>query len=281
MPNTSSLSSKLGHSRRLKRGELEVATVRFDRGELLAVPRPHLSFYLQLGQLMNEVSMLQSLLVRSLNGMKKGPRAVQETSLGMMLFLTRALCGRVVEAHQAINTKENGRLLSELWKALPLSARAAEVRTSAEAGRSRLNKALGPNSALMRLVRNKLAYHLDADVLLSAFDAMPPDFDLADFHTGLRGTTFFGVADTAAALAVSQFTTHDNAIEALSAMANGVLGAVADLQDFADGFLLAFYLVHVGEDRLLNAQRTTLKNLPEVESASLGYFMSSKSHRTR
>jgi hypothetical protein len=272
MPRTA--KDKLG--RRLKRGELEVATLSLTKTELEALPREHLSFYLQLGQLMNEIAMLQSLLLRSLNGMQRGPRPVQETALGMMLFLTRGLCGRLVEAHEAINSKANGRLLTALWAALPNSENAKAVRSSAESGRSRFNKELGQNSSLMRLVRNKLAYHLDAAVLMSTFDKVPESYNLADFHTGLRGTTFFGVADTVAALAVAEFTAVEDPADGIGAMATTALRAVHDLQDFADGFLLAFYLVHLGEARLTEAPQMTLKNLPELQSATLGFYMSSR-----
>lgn len=272
----SARNSKRRSDRRLKRGEIEVFTLQLTKAELSAVPSQHLSFYLQLGQLVNEIAMLQSLLVRSINGMRKGPRPIQETSLAMMLFLTRALCGRIVEAHKAINAKENGHLLKELWDALPNNPDAADVRASAESGRTRLNKELGSNSSLMRLVRNKLAYHLDASVLMATFEKVPNDYQLADFHTGLRGTTFFGVADTVAAIAVAQLTAEDDLGASVSTMAATVLRAVTDLQSFADGYLLAFYLAHVGEQRLFEAPGQILTGLPDLHRASLGFYLSAQ-----
>ena len=149
----------------------------------------------------------------------------------LALFLTRACCGRLVEAHTAINSQKNGRLLDQLWSALPDDRTAREVRANAEAAKTRLNKELGPG---MRV---------------------PLDLELADFHTGRRGTTFFGVADTVAALAVAELSGADDVLSGVSDMAQAVMSAVGDLQDFADGYLLAFYLVHLGEERLQSAPR--------------------------
>lgn len=265
--------------RRLKRGELEVFVVPFKKAELAATPPAHLAFYLSLGQLVNEVTMLQSLLLRSVQAMR-GPRPARETSLGLALFLTRLMCGRMVEAHEAINSKDNARLLTELWDALPDTDEARLIRAEATSARIRINRDLGPRSSLMRLVRNKLAYHLDQQVLVETFRRMPEELELADFHTGRRGTTFFGVADTVAALAVSQLVGSADVMAGINDMAEAAQSAASDLQEFADGFLTAFYLVHFGQDRLASAPRVLLTNLPEMESASVGYYMASKRVRT-
>lgn len=267
------------HSRprrqKLRRGELEVATLELHKDELTAIPATHLAFYLQVGQFMNEIAMLQSLLVRTINGMNTGPRPVQETNLAMVLFLTRSLCGRVYEAHKAINLPSNRQILAELWDAPPATPQALEVRANAELGWTRLNKKLGPKSSLLRLVRNKLAYHLDESVLMKSFEAIPASYRLADFHTGIRGTTFFGVADTVVALAVGHLTSPDDVEAGVEQMASVALSSVLDLQDFGDGFLLAFYLAYIGEDRLEQAPSETLTGLPDLGRARLGFYLSS------
>lgn len=277
------MRTKLSRPRhqKLRRGELEVVTLELQKDDLTAVPKTHLAFYLQVGQFMNEIAMLQSLLVRTINGMNTGPRPVQETNLAMMLFLTRSLCGRVYEAHKAINSPANRRILAELWDALPPTPLALEVRANAESGWARLNKRLGPKSSLLRLVRNKLAYHLDEAVLAKSFEAIPANYRLADFHTGRRGTTFFGVADTVAALAVGQLTSPDDVEAGVGQMAAEALSSVADLQDFGDGFLLAFYLAHIGEDRLAQAPSEVLTGLPDLGRARLGFFLSTVLHSRR
>lgn len=262
----------------LKRGELDVVILELTREELEAVPADQRSFYLFLGQLFNEVSMLQSLLFRSMKG-TRGPRPVQETGLGMTLFLTRAICGRAWEAYSVINSRSNGKLLGALWDALPDDPRAQHLRANAEAARSRLNTQLGSGRSLMRLVRNKLAYHLDQDVLDAAFLSIPSNYQLADFHTGLRGTTFFGVADTAAAAAVAQLIGTTDIEAAAAEMIEAATAAIGNLQDFADGYLVAFYLAHFGIERLNAASSVRLRGLPEVETASLGFYMASKTQR--
>jgi hypothetical protein len=184
----------------------------------------------------------------------------------------------VCEAHKAINSPPNRQILAELWNSLPTTPFAIEVRASAESGWTRLNKKLGPNSSLMRLVRNKLAYHLDASVLMKTFEAIPENYSLADFHTGQRGTTFFGVADTVAALAVGQLTSPDDIESGVGEMAANALGSVKDLQDFGDGFLLAFYLAYIGQGRLEQASSEILTDLPDLGRARLGFYLSSVRH---
>lgn len=259
---------------RARRGELAVKVLSFTKAELAATPPAHLGFYLSLGQIVNEVTILQSLLLRSINAIT-GPRVVRETSLGIALLLTRTMCGKLVEAHKLINAQQNTRLLVELWDALPSTDYAQSVKASALEARTRLNKEMGPKSSLMRLVRNKLASHMDQQVLVDAFSSMPEEFELADFHTRMRGTTFFGVADTVAALAVSELT-GVAPTDAVDRMAETARSAASDLQEFAEGFLVAFYLVHIGESRLRSAPEVVLNGLPELETARIGYFIASK-----
>ena len=264
---------------RLKRGELNVTVLRVSKDELAAAPKDHRSFYLLLGHIANEVMMLQSLLMRSLHGIR-GPQPVAETGLGMALFLTRVACGRLYEAYKLVNTKENGRLLEDLWSRLPATREGERLKREALQGRDSLNRLFGQGGALMPIIRNKLAFHLDQTLLDKAFDSLSPDTELADFHTGQHGTTFFGVADTVAAVAVGHLAGAKTPLEGVQRMADEAIQAVSFLQMFVDGYLLAFSLAFLDLQHK-EGETIRLQGLPEVGYASIGFFLASTLHQRR
>ena len=63
------------------------------------------------------------------------------------------------------------------------------------------------------------------------------------------------MADTVTAVAVAELINANDMVVAVEKMATTVMSAISDLQDFADGVLLAFYLVHFGAERLETAKR--------------------------
>src|SRR5258706_7878074 len=125
-----------------KPGELRVSLLRFTKSELKQVPAPHRSYYLLLGQFNNELTMLHGLLFQAVNGVK-GSDVAKEPALGMVLFLARLMGGRLHELKDAINSKENGQLLAQLWEAPAMANVDGSARTMGEDGRRRLNQYFG------------------------------------------------------------------------------------------------------------------------------------------
>jgi len=259
---------------RLKHGELGVHVLRFSRDELAAVPAVHRSFYLLMGQFNNELTILQGLTLQAVQSVR-GPDTVREPTLGMMLFFVRLMSGRLYELWQTINSRENGKLLDELWQTDVMRNIDQSPYDAGIAGRKQLNKYFG-RGALLGKIRNKLAYHLDQSQMDEGFALLPNDISLSDFHTGIRGTTFFGAADTVTLYAIAHLAELDDALDAAKRLVDEALKAFVAAVDFIEAYLAAFTISFYGLERFASMPIEVLRDAPVVGSTRLHFFLRPK-----
>jgi hypothetical protein len=265
--------------RRVRSRDLAISTIEFTKRDLDAAPQPQKSFHLALGQVCNEVAILQSLLVQSSNGWQFGSRPEREVAVGTTFLMARLVSGKLHEAHALLNNQQNGRLLTQLWDSCPPRPGDDLLRQQSESARAHVNKYFGQPDALLRKVRNKLASHIDQSAMDEAYDRMPSEYTLADFHTRIRGTTFFGCADTVAALAVGALTGEDGEL-ALSRLMSDLIEVSSALMDFAYGYMLVFCRTYLPREKF-NEDAFVLRDVPDLERQRLNFFLRPSASRRR
>ena len=190
----------------------------------------------------------------------------------MVIFLARQMGAQLHELKDIINSQVNGQLLAELWNASPMAEVDRGAREEGDEGRSRLNKYFGKADALLSKIRNKQAYHIDQKQMEIGFEHLPNDVAITEFHTRMRGTTFYGSADAVAlyaTAALGEMPDGFSAVQRLMAEANEVFGYAAD---FIEAYMLAFSVTYFGRDRMRNAPVEILKNVPLLNSSRLHFF---------
>lgn len=257
---------------RLKRGELYVTGVRWTKAELETAPELERINYIMLGQTANELSMLRSMAIQSLNG-AKGERAITETGLGMAFMLARLLAGRAVEAWGLVKKSSIGEQFAQNLAALDPS-HADQVRAEVAAARKTVSEYFSKDRPLLAEVRKKLAFHHDAAAVRGAYALTPDEFELIDWHTGVRGSTFYGAADSLAAFAVSHLTGDEDPTSGHKRLIQEAPFIAGEIETIADGYLVAFSIRYFGRDRY-NAAPQKLRNLPSIKQAKVQFFTSS------
>lgn len=258
--------------RPLRRGEIIISEFSMDKDKFDAAPDEQKRLYLALGQITNEITMLQSLTKQGFNGMR-GERAVKEIAFGMGLLMLRMLCGRLYEAHLIISKPKNIAIFDDLCRNITDEGGKINV-AEAEASRGKLIKYFSQEGPLLNKIRNKLAFHLDEKTLLEGYRLMGDDhWPVVDFHSTMRGSTFFGGCDTAATTAISHLMGAKGAHEGVEAMLGESMDAARAVSNVAEAFLLAFVITHLGEDGYQKGRSIILKDVPDFDHAKLQYFL--------
>lgn len=242
-------------TKRLKKGEVGIREVPFTKSDFIAVPQEDRVLFFMAAQTANELAMLRSMILQTLDSRPRD-KALKETRLGLVFFFARQLAGRVTEGWEKLFRSEGkDQQFQRLWEKLPQSARNLAMKSEVEDARNLLKAAFDEEAPILRRVRNKLAFHFDKSVVAGAFDILPDDVPLNDFHTGRRGSTFYGGADTVMALAASHLIgsadpTHG--MDRIVEEANRLGGA---LEIVIDAYLCAFVIHYFGEERLKVPER--------------------------
>lgn len=264
--------------RRLKRGEAGVREVSFTKRDYLAVPEDDRALFFMAAQTANELAMLRSIILQALDA-ANGDKVLGETGLAMAFFGARQLAGRITEGwEQLFKAEGKSQQFERLWDELPGDVRKEAMLADVAEARAALNDAFADEQSLLRRVRNKLAFHLDRPAIIGAFDILPDDFHLNDFHTGRRGSTFYGGADTIMAVAASHLLGTDDPTEGMNAVIREANRLGEALETVIDGYLVAFVIHYFGRERL-DVEERVVKFMPEGTRTRLRFYFDQ--HRIR
>lgn len=258
--------------RRPKRGEIGIREVPFTKADFAAVPEDDRVLFFMAAQTTNEIAMLRSLTLQALDGVRGG-KALSETGLGMAFYLARQLAGRVTEGWENLFRSEGkDQQFQKLWERLPQKVQKEAMRAEIDEARAMLKAAFEQEQPLLRRVRHKLAFHLDRPAIIGAFAILPDDVLLSDFHSGRRGSTFYGGADTIMALAASHLVGSAKPAEGMNRIieeANRLGGA---LETVIDAYLVAFVIHYFGATRLQVPERI-VRFMPEGTRSRLRFYL--------
>ena len=150
--------------------------------------------------------------------------------------MARLLCDRIYEGWDRVGRDKSKLLFEALWGELPELERAA-IGPEVDAARGRLERYFADDKALLKVARKKLASHIDRASFVGAYNLLPQDFPLHDFHTGKMGTTFYGGADSIAAIAPLFLVGTNDLSAGNEKMMTDVLAVGSDLRTVIDGYV--------------------------------------------
>lgn len=257
--------------RRPKRGEIAIREVPFSKADFEIIPEEDRALFFMAAQTANELAILRSLIMQALDA-AKGDKLLQETGLGVAFFLARLLAGRVTEGWENLFRSDGkDQQFQRLWEKLPGDVRREAMQNDVEEARKSLANAFDAPEPLLRRVRHKLAFHLDRPAIVGAFNIVPESMPLNDFHTGMRGTTFYGGADTIMALAASYLIGSENPSEGMDAVIQEASRLGGELSTIIDAYLVAFVVTYFGVERLRVPERI-VRVIPEGSRSKLRFY---------
>lgn len=264
--------------RRPRRGEIGLREITFSKADFDAVPEDDRIFFFMAAQTANELAMLRAVIIQSLDS-AHGPKALSETGLGLAFFFARILAGRVTEGWARLFSKKGkSDQFQSLWEKLPEDIRKDEMHADAAQAREDLAEYFAQEAPLLKRVRDKLAFHLDPPAIVGAFKLLPTDFQLTDFHTGRRGSTFYGGADTIMALAASHLIGSQSPSEGMNNVINDANRLGGQLETVIDAYLVAFVVHYFGITRL-QVDEQLLRFMPEGTRTRVRFYFDDTAFR--
>ncbi|MNX83463.1 hypothetical protein D3C86_1152290 [compost metagenome] len=263
--------------KRMRRGEMAVTEVRLSKAELDAAPEAERINFVMLAQTANEMAMLRVLIIQALNG-AKGPRPKLEAGLGMAFMLARLLAGRVHEAWDLVRKESIGKQFEANLLSIPAEGRAG-IKADVEAATAVVQEYFGQAQPLLSRVRKKLAFHHDRSAVAGAYELAPDNFQLIDFHTGKRGTTFYGAADSLAAFAASHLIGSDDPIKGQHQLTQEAPWIGGEIETIIDGYIVAFCAKYLGLERFSVAP--TIMQVSVGTEAKTAFFLDDRPLRRR
>lgn len=228
---------------------IELVPLHFDKAELDLVPEGHRLAYFGIAQIANETSILLRTAISAINSMAE-PQPVKDMSNATAMFATRMLAGRLWEARQFINCQQVAVAFREL-RALAVAREKESEPAYADAARSRARLFdVLDRSPIIGPLRNRAAFHTDFAFIAEAYAHLPADVHFVDHLGPSRGNSIYGAAE---ALHLTSLTVLSGQADHETALARAVteIGeAVGFLNDFIEGFIMAFVITYFGADRL-------------------------------
>jgi hypothetical protein len=170
----------------------EIYPLRFTRRDFDGIPEQERLVHLMLGQLANDINLLQKQLVFSVSGFGEGSEPEHHAAVAQAMLTERMFAGRLNEAYQFLQTKECNQAMKSYDQNLPGEWREA---------RKQLNEYFNSDNLIRRL-RNKQAFHMDLTTTREAYEMVPEDEPMTDFVTLHQGDCLWGSSDVLASFAM-------------------------------------------------------------------------------
>jgi len=170
----------------------EVYPLRFTRADFDRVPDQERLVHLMLGQLANDINLLQKQLIFAINGFGMGSEPQHHAAVAQAMLTERLFAGRLNEAYQFVQGVDCAHTMKTYEADLPDEWRDA---------RKHLNAYFNADN-LVRRLRNKLAFHMDVETTREAYATVPEDEPMVDFVTLHQGDCLWGSADVLASFAM-------------------------------------------------------------------------------
>jgi hypothetical protein len=160
----------------------EVYPLRFTRKDFDRVPERERLVHLMLGQLANDINLLQKQLIFAVSGFGEESEPEHHAAVAQAMLTERMFAGRLNEAYEFMQTADCNRAMKSYETSLPEEWRDA---------RRKLNAYFNADNLIRRL-RNKQAFHMNLTTTREAYAMVPTDEPMVDFVTVHQGDCLWG-----------------------------------------------------------------------------------------
>lgn len=232
---------------------IQLVPLHFDKVEMDLVPENHRLAYFGMAQIANETAILLRIAISAINSMAE-PQPVRDMSNATAMFATRMLAGRLWEARQFVNSQQVALSFHEL-RALAVAREKDSDPAYAKAARSRARLFdILDRSPIIGPLRNRAAFHTDFAFIAEAYAHLPADIQFVDHLGHSRGNSIYGAAESLHLTALTALSGQPDHEAALARAVSEIGDAVGCLNDFIEGFIMAFVITYFGVDRMRSEQ---------------------------
>jgi hypothetical protein len=241
--------------------EMEYAEVDISMAELRSLPSDLQLSYLVIGQISNDLGMLFKLVVRA--SPTDGDKDLLRVSkLTMSILFVKLAAGRLIESWKTLKKYLN--------KAEKDFGYLSSMDDKDSSSWRTLNRYFS-NSNPIADVRNKIAFHTDADEFMDAMVAYPDEFEMKDFHFQHTGNNLFGAAELAQLAQLAAIMEMEDPSDAYNAISDHVIDQSRNMLNVCGAFILVLLKDRFPE-KLENVEFLRLEYEPEHIRSPLSYF---------
>jgi hypothetical protein len=235
----------------------------FSKGDLDAVPEVERTLFFILAEIANELTILSKQLIFWLQPVDSEDDVEKFARTSAGLTTARLLAGRIHEAWNVLRAKEHGQVYL-LYR--------SELDADSVAAFATIKKYFGKKDNVVSLLRNKMAFHTDFQIIRDAFADFPRNEELTNFIHKTSGNTFYNSAHLISAFALKGLTRSTDLTQAIERVSHDVVLLSGLVGRYVHGFTAVFSERYITVAHLFSPLKERELNVPKLAEVFTPFY---------
>lgn len=240
---------------------MELLKIEIRKSKMSLIPRNERVFFVQIGNLLNDLSMLQKLTVFCTNN--KPTNEVVRAAVNMQTFsLLRIQAGKL---HEGWKLLQKNFVKTEFYQDYVKQLNDLEKESF-----EKVNAYFRNKENLISWIRNKIAfhYHTSSTKIGQLIDEIPNSETFEIFMSEHYGNCLFSMSNVLVTYLILEYTGIANTEKAIEKVLRDITEVTRWFGDFLGRFLLVFAEEHIG----LQSTKVEIPEPPNINEVILPYF---------
>ena len=240
---------------------MKLFKINFSKSKLDTIPEIEQVFFIQLMQFLNELNVLQKCVIVSNNELDSLNTIEKRGQISQAQFFIRTLAGKLNEGWKMINDNFVETQLSREYENL-LSQKGKE-------SLSELRKYFNDENNLVRLIRNKFAFHYDKEKIKEEINKIPQEKLLEIYISEHRVNCLYSISDTIVNWSILNSIDSTNSQRAMDILIGDIAIKVSGLFRAFCGDCICIIVKKLD----LNSTEIEIPDPPSIDEVKLSYFI--------
>jgi hypothetical protein len=238
---------------------MKLFKIEIAKSKLSLVPESERVFFIQVGNFLNDLSVLQKLSYFSANK-KTSDSIVRGAQNSQALFLMKVQAGKLFEGWRMLQQNFFGTALSAEYE--------QELQDFERESLGRIKKYFSSEN-LISSIRNKFAFHYSSGDIKGLINGAPDSEVFEIFMADAHGNCFYSISHILVMYAILKSTGLSNIDGAMKKVLHEMLQVTRWFVDFLGGCLLVFARRHLGFEHA----EVEIPDPPDINEIDLPYFV--------
>lgn len=240
---------------------MKLLKINIPKSKLDTIPEREQVFFIQLMQFLNELNILQKCVIVSNNELESLTTIEKRGQISQAQFFIRSLAGKLNEGWKMISKNFVETQLSREYENL-LSQKSKE-------SLSELKAYFSAENNLVRLIRNKFAFHYDRKKIREEVKKIPQEELLEMYISEHRGNCLYSISDTVVNWAILNSINSSNSQQAMDILIGDIAIKVSRwFREFCGDCVCI-----IAKKLELNSTEVEIPEPPSIDDVKSPYFV--------